>query len=132
MAYITKSYDEELWLIIEVNICDTVSWLCKSWRLLIDTWASHSCLKDRFLEGLWMTPIWSSTVQTPSTSEEGCECFKYFVKIQFKDHKTFIETDISEVPLIGQDDIDWLLWRDVLDHWLLVVDWISRTYSLAF
>lgn len=133
MSYITNKFDKESWPLMNVQICDIVSGKCKQGVLLIDTWASHTSIRQWFLDEFWLTPIDAINMMTPSTKDwDRCICYVYQVKIWFSDHELEIaQTTVTESPLFWQW-IDWLLGRDVLQHALLSYDGKNWIYSLAF
>jgi predicted aspartyl protease len=87
-------------------------------RGLIDTGATFSVIQVGLAQKLGLNPIGTAIAQTPSTSTDGVQAYKFNLALFFPNQVT-VEVNAVEMPLEGQN-IQCLVGRDILSLGVLV------------
>jgi predicted aspartyl protease len=102
-------------------------------RGLIDTGASGTCVDERILKKLGLTPSGSVSIHTPSTKGVAVDVDQYDVSIVlFDQHEQNLS--FGTIPVIEStfDDCEILIGRDILQQVLLIYDGIAGQFTVAF
>jgi len=97
-------------------------------NVLVDTGASHSCVRKDLLAPLGLAPIGTGTIST--ASDQKCEVLIYRIRFIFLNGQMSHETSVNEVPELS-GDLDGLLGRDILNKAMFVYDGLRKQFTLA-
>jgi hypothetical protein len=100
-------------------------------RLLVDTGATGSLVREGILTTLGLHPVGTVNINTPSS--KGVPCPLYSVRLTLP-HRGYIDTSVIQAPpdgLAGQN-IDGLIGRDVLQYGILIYLGQKQQFTLSF
>ena len=97
---------------------------------LIDTGATGTLVRPAVVHSLNLNPVGTTTAKTPRAAAQ--PTVRYHVKLLLPGLLGFKELDVDTLDLPGQDGLDCLIGRNLLNMGVLVYIGQTKQFTLAF